>query len=354
MINISIIGAGNGGQAMAAHFTLLGHKVVLFNRSIEKIKTIYHSKYITLTGAIKGKAKLYSVTTDLEYAIKHSELIMVTTTANAHKEIAHKIAPFLIDNQIVVLCPGRTLGALEFYNEIKQRSNKRIYIAEAQSLIYACRADSLGTVKIIGVKDRVLLSAFPSKDTDFVLCVLNKVFPCFQKAKNILETSLENIGAILHPPVMLFNAAAIERETMFYFYNDMTPSVANFIEQLDNERLKIGMAYNVKLLSVSEWISYAYKGIEGKDLLTKMCNNPAYYKILAPTTLQSRLLLEDIPTGILPMIELAEAAKVEVPLMRSILHIAQVLIGIDFLKNGRTLKNLNIEISCLDSFIKAL
>lgn len=36
-MEISIIGAGNGGQAMAAHFTMLGHKVRLYNRSLDKI-----------------------------------------------------------------------------------------------------------------------------------------------------------------------------------------------------------------------------------------------------------------------------------------------------------------------------
>lgn len=180
---------------------------------------------------------------------------MITTTANAHSQIACKIADIIQEDQTIVLNPGRTLGALEFSNEIKKKSNVKIHIAEAQSLIYACRAESPGKVRIIGVKDRVMVSAYPSSDTELVLSKLNKIFPCFIKTENILYTSLENIGAILHPAVILFNAAAIERGSMFYFYSDIIPAVADFLEKLDNERLMIGRAFGVNLLSLSDWIS---------------------------------------------------------------------------------------------------
>ena len=123
----------------------------------------------------------------------------------------------------------------------------------------------------------------------------------------------------------------------------MTPTIANFIEEIDKERLSIGNAFDIKLKTISEWISFAYKNIEGDTLLEKMRNNPAYYKILGPNTLQSRLLLEDIPTGILPMVELAKISNIKVPLMESILNLSQRLLNIDFTINGRTLKNLGIE-----------
>jgi opine dehydrogenase len=53
--------------------------------------------------------------------------------------------------------------------------------------------------------------------------------------------------------------------------------------------------------------------------------------------------LEDVPTGILPMIELAEKVGLETPLMRSIYFLTEALLDVDFKKNGRTLKNLGIE-----------
>lgn len=353
-MHISIIGAGNGGQAMAGHFAMLGHSVTLYNRTKEKIDGIAGQKRILLSDAIQGIGYLYRVTTDLYQAVNDAELVMITTTADAHRELAQKMAGFVRDEQIIVLNPGRTLGAFEFATIIRNLTNKRLYIAEAQSLIYACRAESPGKVRILGVKERVLFSAYPKTDSDHVLSVINAICPCFVKAKNILETGLENIGAILHPAVILFNAAAIERGQDFYFYSDMTPAVANFLEQIDNERLRIGTAFGLQLKSVAEWVSFAYKGIQGDTLFEKIKNNPAYYKILAPHTLYSRLLLEDVPTGILPLVELGRLVGVETPLLASMLKITQALLKRDFESQGRTLRNLGLQGLSAKEFIDQL
>ena len=353
-MKISIIGAGNGGQAMAGHFALLGHQVCLYNRTPENLKEIATQQRILLNEAIKGVGYLQKVTSDLKEAVENAELIMITTTADAHREIAEKIAPLVTDGQLIVLNPGRTMGAFEFGTILRKITNKKVFVAEAQSLIYACRAEIPGQVRVIGVKDKVMLAAYPHNDTNYVLKVVNSVFPCFVEARNVLETSLENIGAILHPSVILFNAATIERGQGFYFYNDMTPAIASFLEQIDGERLLIGDAFGIKLKSVSDWVSYAYAGISGQNLCDKIKNNPAYYKILAPNRLQSRLLLEDIPTGILPMIELGSLAKVKTPLMESVLNISQALLSIDFRQKGRTLKNLGIEQITMNKFVEHL
>jgi len=353
-MKISIIGAGNGGQAMAGHFALLGHEMSLYNMSLNAIQLLADSKKIVLKGAIAGEGKIKIITESLEEAVRDAELIMLVTTADAHRELAEKMAPYLQENQIIVLNPGRTLGALDFSNALKKVSKKKIYIAEAQTLIYACRAESIGNVRIIGVKDKVLLSAYPSSDTDHVISVLNSVFSCFIKAKNILKTSLENIGAILHPSIVMFNAAAIERGNQFYFYNDITTAIAYFIEEIDKERLNVGKAFGVNLLSVAEWVSFAYKDIVGDTLCEKLKNNPAYYKILAPDNLHSRLLLEDIPTGLIPFMELATLSDVKTPLMNAIVNISQTLLNKNFYEEGRTLKNLGLNHLNIKEFKKSL
>ena len=113
--------------------------------------------------------------------------------------------------------------------------------------------------------------------------------------------------------------------------------------ELDKERLKIGKAFGLNLLSVSDWISFAYNNIKGDTFYEKIKNNPAYYKILAPKTLKSRLLLEDVSTGILPLIDLGKLANVQTPIMNSILKISNILLGIDFRKDGRTLESMNLQ-----------
>lgn len=343
-MKITVIGAGNGGQTMAGHLAMMGNDVSLYDIDVPKMETLMQLGGIQLEGRLQGFGKVCCITTDIAKAVKDAEIIMVTTVANAHSAVAKSLTPFLVDGQVVVLNPGRTCGALVFKQTLKENGCKaRIYLGEAQTLVYACRVIENGHVNVIGIKDVVLLSGLPAADTDYILSKLNPVYPCFVKADSVLNTSLENIGAMFHPCVLLFNAASIERNELFWFYRDMTEQVAEFIEKFDAERLAVGKAYGIDLLSVREWIKFAYKDTEGETLCERMRNNPAYHDIKSPSTIFTRQLTEDIPTGVLPIMELGKAAGIETPLLGSMIHICETLLNMDMRNNGRSLKNLGLE-----------
>ncbi|MDE5757009.1 MAG: NAD/NADP octopine/nopaline dehydrogenase family protein, partial [Allobaculum sp.] len=258
-------------------------------------------------------------------------------------------------NQYIILNPGRTAGAIEFYQTLKNGGlNKDIHIGEAQTLVYACRIIEPGKVNIIGVKDRVLLSGYPASKTENIITKLKPLYQCFYPAQNVLRTSFENIGAIFHPSVLLFNAASIERGEQFYFYRDMTPGMANIIESLDAERVAVAKAYGIDLIPAKNWISYAYEGVTGNSLCERMQNNPAYYDILAPTTIHCRQITEDVPTGIIPMSELGDVAGIETPIMDSIIEMCSAMLKKNFRKEGRTLKNLGFENMTVEEILKSI
>lgn len=343
-MKIAVIGAGNGGQAFAGYLSISGFEVSLYDIDVEKMESLKKMGGIKLEGSLQGYGKVTCITTDIKQAVSGAEIIMVTTVANAHRAVAKSLSPYLEDGQIVVLNPGRTCGALVFKQTLKQEGcSQRIYLAEAQTLVYACRLIENGRVNIIGIKDEVLLAGLPASDTDYILEKLKPIFPCFMKADNVFNTSLENIGAMFHPCVLLFNAATIERNEMFWFYRDMTEQVAEFIEKFDTERLAVGKAYGIDLLSVREWIKFAYKDTKGETLRERMRNNPAYHDIKSPSTIFTRQLTEDIPTGVLPIMELGKAAGVSTPLLSSMITICEALLNMDLHSNGRSLKNLGLE-----------
>lgn len=342
-MKVAVIGAGNGGQAIAGYLAMQAYDVALYDIVVEKIDELKKLGGIELEGRIKGFGKVGCLTTDIEEAIKGAEIIMVTTVANAHRAVAKSIAPFIEEGQVIILNPGRTCGALVFKQTLTDCGcTKRFYLGEAQTLVYACRVVENGRVNVIGIKDEVLLSGLPAADTYYILEKINPIYPSFMKTDNVLRTSLENIGAMFHPCVLLFNAATIERNEMFWFYRDMTEQVAEFIEKFDAERLAVGKAYGIDLLGVKDWIKFAYKDTVGDSLCERMKNNPAYHDIKSPSTIFTRQLTEDIPTGVLPIMELGKAAGVETPLLGSMIHICEALLGQDLHTNGRNLKNLGL------------
>ena len=140
----TVIGAGNGGKAMAAHLALKGFPVNLYNRTFSRITAIAELGGINLEsyeGGPHGFGEMKIVTSDIGEAIEDANVIMVVVPSSAHAGIARLIASHLKDGQIVILHPGRTGGAIEFRKILNDAEiSADVIIAEAESFIYASRS----------------------------------------------------------------------------------------------------------------------------------------------------------------------------------------------------------------------
>jgi len=229
---ITVIGGGNGGRAFAAYLASRGHEVVLFNRTLSHVKHIAETLLITSEGEIAGTYPLKAVTDDYRAAIADACLILVVLPASAHAEVATKIAPFLQDGQVILLNPGRTWGAIEVKNIItKARPELDVYVGETETLLFTCREIEDTGVKIFKIKDDNPFCFFPEHDNRYGDYLINELFPTMNVADDIKITSLTNIGAIIHPTVVVLNAGSIARQPKFLFYKEgLTPEVVNIIE----------------------------------------------------------------------------------------------------------------------------
>ena len=340
----AVIGAGNGGLAMAGYLSLIGYKVNLYNRTLENILPLVETSKIKLSGEAEGEGNLNIVTNNIAEAINGADVIMVTVPAIGHFNIAKKMAPFLENGQIIVLNPGRTGGALEVYGAIRQGGcNKDVIVAEAQTFIYACRATSKTSVHIFKTKNEVTLAAIPAIKTDYVIEIINDAYPQFKKANDVMETSINNYGAIFHPAPTILNSGHIERGAPFEYYTEgITPSIGSFIERMDNERMEIGHFLNVNTFSAKDWLKYTYDA-EGDTLYDAIQNNSAYRGLQAPKGLNIRYIYEDVPCSLVPMSSIAKEFNIETPAIDSIIKIAELITGIDFYKQGRTIERLGLK-----------
>ena len=269
---------------------------------------------------------------------------MIVVPAFAHNDIAKTLSPYLKGGQIVVLNPGRTGGAIEFANTLREENIKtEIIIAETQTVLHTCRVIGDG-VRIIAVKKKVPLSAFPGIKTDEVMAILGKVFPQFVKAEDILQTGLSNVGCILHPLPTLLNIGWIEtlRTEFKYYYEGITPTISQILELLDQERISVARSLGVEVISTREWLYETY-GAKGGTLYEALQNNEYYKTIDAPDTIRHRYLFEDVPTGLVPISSLGALAGVNTPVMNQIIDIASMICNVDFRKTGRTPENLGIS-----------
>ncbi len=329
---------------MAGHLALAGYDVALYNRSRARIASFQGRRRIELRGKIEGIGELSYIGSDLGRAMAGRSVIMIVTTATGHRSLAQKMAPYLRDGQVVLLNPGRTFGALEFRHVIRTSGCAAdVIFAEANTLVYVSRVLVPGTAIIKAVKKQVSVSALCADDTSGLLDRLGGAFPQFVPARSFLETSLGNIGAMFHPAIALLNKDRILRELPFDFYTEgVTREAARYLEQIDSERVAVSIALGVHSLSATQWLSSRY-GLELADIYTMLRSNPNYRSVKAPTTLDHRYLWEDVPMGLVPISDVADAVGVATPAIDRLIDEASGILGRDFRGTGRTLDQLGLD-----------
>ena len=112
----AVLGAGNSGQTLTAVIASKGFSVKLWNRSSKTVDILNEKGSFEIFGLINGFFKADLITTDIEKAIENTDVILVATPSLAHRNVAKTVAPYLTENQTIILNPGATGGALEFRN----------------------------------------------------------------------------------------------------------------------------------------------------------------------------------------------------------------------------------------------
>jgi opine dehydrogenase len=345
-ISVTILGAGHGGLALAGYLARQGHRVALWNRSRERVAPVAGRGGIRLalpdaTGAF---APVALATSSIAATLSGARRVLVTVPASGHADVAHLCAPHLRDGQTVLLLPGRTGGALEFRRVLHQSGCRaRVLLGEAETFPFAARCVGPADALIYGAKTEVRAAALPARCTAELLTAWRPLLPMLAPDRSVLHTGLANLGAILHPAIALMNADRIERGEAFDFYTDgVTAPVAELLAAADTERLRIARAYGVPARSITEWIATAY-GHRADSVREAVVGNPAYAGIRAPTTLDHRYLLEDVPTGLIPLLELGGAAGLDLPTLTGLVDRARVALGGEPWPRQRTLDALGLD-----------
>lgn len=342
-MRITVIGAGNSGLAMAAHLSIEGHEVTLWNRSRENIQDLLNNPVIHCSGVINGDASIKQVTDDLCVALDDPEVIFVTTPAFSHAELAAQFAIYLTKPTTIILNPGRTFGALEFqYNYHQKNPFLTPTIAETQTILYTCRKVTQNAVEIYALKQDVLISTIDGDDNAALVASLpSGLQDKFIPAASMIETSIGNVGMIMHCAPILLNIGWVESEkdNFNYYRTGISQTIANFIEKMDNERVAVANKLGHSIESAKEWMKRTYN-LEGDSLYEAIQNNEAYATISAPRSLDHRYVMEDIPTGLVPLEAVGKELGLEMKAIGLVIDLASTLLEIDFRKEGRNLHEL--------------
>lgn len=345
---IAVCGCGSAGTAIASDLSLMGCDVNLFE--LEKfrkknVEPILERGGIEVTGETQsgktGLAKLNSVTTDAEEAVKGVDLIMITVPAYAHEAFFTAIVPYLQENQTILTNTGY-FASLRFADMFKQRGVfEKTTLAEANIMPYLSVKQEATQVHIQRVKRHVSLSAFPAEKTDKTLELVKRVYPQHEKVPNVLWTNFAPGNTPVHAPFAIPIASYyFDRNRGGKFYGETTTCGARLVYAFDKERLKIAEELDCQVATEEEWFEKTY-GYKGKDLADALRKSDHAEEWTSSTFMES-VVREDILYFYVPLVEFGQLLRIPTPITKSIIEIMGIMLGINYWEKGVTLKDLGL------------
>ena len=346
-MRIAVLGGGNGSLAAAGDFALAGHDTRLWRRDAEAVKAQCTAGATVVVKDFAGRheVKLALVTTDIAAAIDGAELILCPTPATAQPDIARALAPHLADGQVVLLPPG-TFGSVIFAKAAFDAGNRAaVAYAETGTLPWLTRKHGPFEAAITIRAKRLPTGVFPLTATAHALAVIGRAFPgVIEDCGDALSAALMNAGPIIHPPLIVMNAAPLEHFERWDIHKEGTQgSVRRVTDALDKERIALreALGYGPPHFPLAD--HYAKSGPEwmyGRGSHDKLTDSGDWREHIVLT--EHRYMREDVALGLSFLVSVGALAGVPLPLARGFLAIGGAICGEDFMVHGRTLAALGL------------
>ncbi|HJQ16580.1 MAG TPA: NAD/NADP octopine/nopaline dehydrogenase family protein [Allosphingosinicella sp.] len=355
-MDIAVIGGGHGSYAAAADLSDHGHSVRLWRRDAEALWPVLETGTILLKDRSGERpVKIALVTADLGAALQDAQLVLVPLPATVQPDLARNMAPHLRDGQVVFLTPG-TFGSMIFANALRAAGNDaKIIFAETPTLPWLARKHGPRTVAVTTRTTTLPTGVFPAASTDEALATIRSAFPEAVATRDVLDVVLLNGGPLIHPPLILMNAAPIEHFDRWDIHKEGTQaSVRAVHDALDGERIAVREALGY---GEPHWRLADHYGVGGKK---SMYGDMAHDRLTASGDWNEKLDLqthrymrEDVQLGLTLMASFGALAGVPMPVANGLLAIASAVTREDLVANGRTLASLGLD-GCSPASLKAL
>jgi opine dehydrogenase len=343
-VRIAVLGGSNGGFATAADLALAGHRVKLWARSAEALGPLVDDPTIMLTAeGRQGSARLDRATTDVGDAVEGAEVLIVPLPATSHDDLGKRLGPHVTDRQVILLTPG-TLGSLALARSLGRAGGRLPHaLAETGTLPYLTRRTGPAVVKAPVRAANLPTGVFPASRTGSVLARLGELFPAIRPCVDALDVALTNAGPVIHPPLVLLNAGAIDAGRFDIHAAGTTRSVRRLIDAVDGERVatRRGWGYPAPHYELETYYDErrAAEGLYGAGAKQKLVASGLWSETLS---FEHRYVTEDVVLGLSLFESAARAAGATTPAITGLLLLFGALLGGDLSGGGRALERLGL------------
>lgn len=328
-MNVAVIGAGAIGLAYAALLESRGHRVTLLSPTGASTQNLAAGAPLVASGRIEGEFAP-AVAQDMASALADAETAILAVPSNGARAMIDAMAPLLRPGQVAILSSQSSLSALYLSKRLAERGGGIPVVAWSTTAVMGRRLGP-GRVDVDTIRpriDRVILHESSAGDGARVCAAL--FGEVFRDLSDLLGISLSNLNPPIHLANSLANFTRMERGEDWDNYDGITPAVGRMIEALDAERLAVAAAWGHAVRTAREHylltFDYLAPGTvaEMAAQVHRRLQGPP-----GPKTVEHRFLTEDIPFGLVPVIELGRMRGVALPLHEAGIRVVSALMGRD-------------------------
>lgn len=332
-MRVAVIGAGNGGHAMAAHLTVEGHEAVLFSRTKSKIDDIEAEGGIVMQGlGADGLVPIAGATTDIGAAVAGAEIVISTVPGMVQPDYLELLIPHVTPEQALWFCPGNAMSLIA-RPLLTAAGKPDVLLIESNTLTYAVRKTAAASVRATYLL-LARCAAFPASRNDEAMELVRRLYQ-LPAAPNVLDTTLNNVNPMIHVVPSLLNMGSIDaRDGAFSIYGEgMTESILGAMEALDRERLALLEHFGLDAMPLDA-------------LYEELGTGPIYRRSMgvgAAERYEPRFLSEDVPIGLVTMASLGREHGTPTGLIEGLIELAGAVDGVDYRSGGRSAALLGLS-----------
>ena len=341
-MKIAILGGGHGCHAAAADLSEAGHDVVLWRRDVRALAPLAEHRSIVLKDAAGVReVPIAGATADIGIALRGAELIVIPSPAIAQDDIARAMAPHLARGQVVFLPPG-TFGSFVMAQIVRAAGNTaHVAWAETGTLPYLARKHGEREVNITVRAIHLPTGVYPARDAERAIAVIRRAYPSVHPCGDALSGALMNAGPVIHPPLMVMNAAPLQHFERWDIHNEGTqPAVRAVTDALDRERIAVREALGWGAPHYPLADHYANDRWMYGDAHKQLVKSGDWREHIDLHT--HRYITEDTELGLAFLASVARYAGVDAPIAHGLLAIVGGFLGRDLRTGPRTLEALGL------------
>lgn len=347
-MNVTVLGCGNVGVAIAADLSIGGHDVHLIKTShtkesvFDKIRQNGNRVLLKENGGYKT-AIIKEVSHDIS-RVEQADAVFVTIQSTYHEELIERISRYLHHRQVVV-CICSYLSSLYF----------KKYCRFLPAIVETAGPYLEGRIELDDRPDEVVfrvgcrlsrspLSIFQEERAEECLTKLHQLYKGFSRDYTTLECALQNPNMILHTVGSVMSIPRIEySEGDFCMYREAysrkNKATLQVMLRLDAEKRLV-----LEKLGCRPADIFKAGGFLGDPMESFYQYSESADRAVSPTSVRSRYITEDVSQGLVLMESIGKKLGIATPVTSSLITIAGAALGVDFRAVGRTVDKLGLRI----------